>query len=71
MELRCRKPAALVGSSREHVHVRGRMRYEGKWCSGATFSGAYSPELSTVYAKCVAAACKEQHAVEPVLNEAH
>ena len=50
LELRCRKPAALAGSSHGHVHVRGWMMHEGKCCSVATYRGAYSPELATVYA---------------------
>ena len=56
MELRCRKPAALVGSSHEHRHVRGGMHVE---CVGhrnvASYTGKYTAELGAVYAKAVRA----------------
>ena len=51
MELRCRKPAALIACSHEHSRIRGRMKVDGRPCGVAESSGTYSPELSTVYAK--------------------
>ena len=53
MELRRRSPAALVGCSHNHQHVRGKMKVMNKTVSIATFSGAYTPELATMYARCV------------------
>ena len=48
MELRCRNPLALAGSSHEHRQVRGRMQYEGKSVSVASYSGAYTPVQGTL-----------------------
>ena len=54
LELRCRHPAALVGSSHEHRHARGNMLVECEgWQSVARASGRYTPETAAVYAKCV------------------
>ena len=58
MELRCRKPLALVGSSHQHAELRGRMRVEGRSVSVAEYSGACSPVQATLYAKGVAKAVK-------------
>ena len=57
MELRCRRPLALAGSSHDHRRIRGRMHVEGKSFEVAEYSGKYSPELATVYAKEAKRAC--------------
>ena len=57
--LRCRKPNALKPCGHTHTHIRGRATVNGvKDVSIATFSGAYTAEITTVYAKEVARACK-------------
>ena len=56
-ELRCRRPNALAGSSHDHTRIRGRMHVDGKSFAVAEYSGKYSPEFATVYAKEVKRAC--------------
>ena len=57
--LRCRKPNALKPCAHTHTHIRGRATVNGvKDVSIATFSGVYTAELATVYAKELAHACK-------------
>ena len=52
LELRCKYPAALVGAGHKHRHVRGRVDAHGiEHISLAAYSGKYTPELGTVYAK--------------------
>jgi len=52
LESRCRKPAALVGTSHEHRHARGGMHVECEgWKSVAAYTGKYTAELGTVFAK--------------------
>ena len=51
----CRDPPALAGCSHTHQHARGNMKMpDGKWASIATYTGKYTPELSTVYGRCLA-----------------
>jgi len=70
MELRCRTPAALAGSSHEHRHIRGTMYVEGRGsCSVAEYSGAYTAEESTVYARCVARFCQKTDRIPTVQSE--
>ena len=60
LNLRCRKPAALAGTSHEHRQIRGTMKMQdGRWISVATYSGKYTPEECTVYARCLAKALKD------------
>ena len=56
MELRCRLPLALLGSTHKHAEVRGKMKFEGRSVSVAEYSGAYSPVQGTLYARSVARA---------------
>ena len=52
LEARCRKPAALVGTSHDHRHARGGMYVECEgWRSVARYTGKYTAEMSTVFAK--------------------
>ena len=58
MELRCRKPSALMGTSHEHKHARGTMKVEGEgWQSVARYTGKYTPEEGAVYGKACKAYC--------------
>ena len=58
IELRCRYPAALIGTSHDHTHIRGTMYVQGEgWKSVAEFSGRYTPEQGTVYARLVKSFC--------------
>ena len=60
LNLQCRKPAALVGTSHEHKQIRGTMKMpDGRWISVAAYSGKYTPEECTVYARCLAKALKD------------
>ena len=48
MELRCRRPSALAGSSHDHKRIRGRMLVSGKSFAVAEHSGKYSAEPGSV-----------------------
>ena len=58
LELRCRRPNALAGSSHEHRRIRGNMKVDGKSFAVAEYSGKYSQELCAVYAKEAARVCR-------------
>ena len=59
MALRCRRPNSLVGCSHEHRQVRGTMKLpSGRWVSVAKFSGKYTAEQGTLYARSLADALK-------------
>ena len=52
LELRCKQPAALLGASHEHRHARGGMHVRGVGQVSLTnYTGKYTAELATVYAK--------------------
>ena len=52
LELRCRKPAALVPCTHQHRHARGCMYVDGVGSrSVAAFPAAYTPAQGAVYAK--------------------
>ena len=65
MELRCRRPAALVGTSHDHRHARGQMHVDGEGSRNvAEYTGKYTPEQGTAYGKACKAfvdtACRRQ-----------
>ena len=55
MELRCNHPAALVSPTHTHKHIKGSMKVVGEkgWQSIPKHTGRYTPEIGTVYARCV------------------
>ena len=58
IELRCRKPAALMPTSHNHRHIEGFMYVEGQRCQNvAAFTGRYTPEQGAVYAKACRVVC--------------
>ena len=60
MNLKCRNPKCLVGSSHVHQHARGGVKLpEGRWLSLARYSGRYTAELSTLYAECLSQALRK------------
>ena len=59
MELRCRKPGALLGTSHYHRHALGGMMVPGEgWRSVANYTGKYTAEHGAVYAKPCRAFCE-------------
>ena len=59
LELRCRHPNALMGSTHEHKHARGTMKVQGKTASVAEHTGRYSSALGALYGKCVRSFCEQ------------
>lgn len=53
MELRCKRPRALVECTHDHAQIRGRTKVDGVSRSVAELSGAYTPVQATAYARCV------------------
>ena len=52
MEMRCRKPHALMPSVHQHRHARGTVRLPGQgWIDVAKYSGRYTDVQGAVYGK--------------------
>ena len=69
LEVRCRKPAALLATTHEHRHARGSMYVEGEGSrSVANYTGKYTPEQSSVYGKSCRMFCETASRQNKILD---